>query len=933
MLRRQSPCFRPQLECLEDRLMPSVMVTTTLDPTTPIAGQLSLREAINMVNAGQVADNTILLPAGNYQNVQGALNVTHSLILQGAGDANTILDGGNKDRVLLIDPAAAVNVQISGVTVRDGNANGPGGGIDVQDAAGQSSVLTVQNCIISGNTANSSISANYGGGIAVNNGDVNVLNCQVIDNQVSGAAGAGFGGGIADSNGGTGNITVSDSILAGNTAAGGGGIALVGGGPGSLTVTGSTVRDNSLTTIDAGGGGIFANTLGAVRISETTIQGNTSLTDGGGFAEQSNGPANILFSNDTIDDNLSLQGNGGGIAVETASNVTIQNSTISNNVAAGLGGGLLLNNLVLTAMLQDSTVSNNIAGSSGGGGVDEAAMLTATNSTFDGNDARNGNGGALDVNGANQTVTLSNDILRNNGAVGSGGALADNSAGSTLTVNNCLILNNAASLGGGLNASGGTAVVANSLFVNNAASASGGGIIQGAGTLSVRDSQFTGNVAGSEGGGLFSQGLLTFEVSGSTFNNNRAGTGGAVCSVSSIGTVPPPSMLTNDTFTGNTALDGAAIADGANDTLMVLNDTISGNTATPGGTGAGFYLFAFPVTVVFQNTIVAGNTASTDPDINASPVTDNGGNFIGNLTGSTGFKAGTLTGDPLLGPLANNGGPLAGVPGDQQVVQTEALLPGSPAIDKGVAMGAPTTDERGFTRPIGVGPDIGAFEFQNAALTVSVTPATPTVLVHGSEMFTVTVTNTSGNALPADNSTLAVTLSAGLTPTSPLTFTLGALAAGQSQTFTVTATATTLGTQTITAAVTSPDANPNTVSANVTVVTPPPAPPSAPPPSPPTTTTTHTPVGGLTLFAFGFGPTGIDLFEVDSVGDVFALPLQGGGAPLFLNTALHLPLAVLQDGQLLALLAGSNGQNYLIDILNPFSPLIEPTVIATLLHR
>jgi Domain of unknown function DUF11 len=627
--------------------------------------------------------------------------------------------------------------------------------------------------------------------------------------------------------------------------------------------------------------------------------------------------------------------------------VTVQNSTLSGNTAALSGGGLFLGNTALTATLQGSTVSGNSAGTNGGGIEDEAPTLTATNSIFDNNQARNGNGGGLDVaNGTNQTVTLTNVTLRDNGATGSGGALADNSAGSSLTLGNCLVQSNAATQGGGLNASGGATVITNSLFVTNTANIGpnslglGGGIFQGAGTLTVRNSQFTGNAASFEGGGLLSSGLLTFTVSGSTFNNNVAGQlGGALCSVRSTGTVPPPSMLTNDTFTDNTAFDGAAIADGANDTLMLLNDTISGNTATPGGNGGGFSLFAFPVTVVFQNTIVAGNTADTAPDVNSFgiTVTDNGGNFIGNLSGSTGFGPGTLTGNPLLGPLADNGGPLAGATDDQQVVQTEALLAGSPAIDKGVAMGAPTSDERGFGRPDGGAgqlADIGAFEFQNVALTVAVAPATPTVLVNGTATFTVTVTNSGDNALPADNSTLAVTLSAGLTPTSSLTFNVGALAAGQSIHFTVTATATALGTQTLTATITSVDATPNTVtaSATVNVVTPPPALPPAPPSSPPTTTT-HTPVGALTLFAFGFGPTGIDLFEVDSAGDVFAQPLLGGGTPLFLNTALHLPLAVLQDGQLLALLAGSNGQNFLIDIFNPFNPLIEPSVIAALLHR
>ena len=45
--------------------------------------------------------------------------------------------------------------------------------------------------------------------------------------------------------------------------------------------------------------------------------------------------------------------------------------------------------------------------------------------------------------------------------------------------------------------------------------------------------------------------------------------------------------------------------------------------------------------------------------------------------------------DPRLGPLANNGGPTF----------TQALLPGSPAIDAGVAVPGVTTDQRGDPRP------------------------------------------------------------------------------------------------------------------------------------------------------------------------------------------------------------------------------------------
>jgi hypothetical protein len=86
-----------------------------------------------------------------------------------------------------------------------------------------------------------------------------------------------------------------------------------------------------------------------------------------------------------------------------------------------------------------------------------------------------------------------------------------------------------------------------------------------------------------------------------------------------------------------------------------------------------------------------------------------GDNLIGATNGSSGFSApGDLVGstnlllNPKLGPLADNGGPTL----------TMALLPGSPAIDAGSAVGGPATDQRGVPRPQGPSVDIGAFEFQ-----------------------------------------------------------------------------------------------------------------------------------------------------------------------------------------------------------------------------
>lgn len=69
-----------------------------------------------------------------------------------------------------------------------------------------------------------------------------------------------------------------------------------------------------------------------------------------------------------------------------------------------------------------------------------------------------------------------------------------------------------------------------------------------------------------------------------------------------------------------------------------------------------------------------------------------------------GYSTGTniITADPLLGPLADNGG----------FNMTHALGAGSSAIDAGDMTVCPATDQRGVARPIGGGCDIGAYEYE-----------------------------------------------------------------------------------------------------------------------------------------------------------------------------------------------------------------------------
>jgi hypothetical protein len=94
-------------------------------------------------------------------------------------------------------------------------------------------------------------------------------------------------------------------------------------------------------------------------------------------------------------------------------------------------------------------------------------------------------------------------------------------------------------------------------------------------------------------------------------------------------------------------------------------------------------------------------------------------------------------------------------------------------------------------------------------------------------------------------------------------------------------------------------------------------------------TSVNNPVGSASVFAIGLGPTGIDWFEVDSKGEVFAQSYFGGN-PQLVSTSLQFLLAVISDNSLLALLDGGSGPNYVMVVFDPFVPLVAPALFAAL---
>jgi hypothetical protein len=280
----------------------------------------------------------------------------------------------------------------------------------------------------------------------------------------------------------------------------------------------------------------------------------------------------------------------------------------------------------------------------------------------------------------------------------------------------------------------------------------GGGLaVLGDSALTLRDSIVTSNTAPLDGGGIFNSATLTV-IDSLVSHNTAVGAGGGIAALLAVTT------LSRVTVRGNTSMNGVGggvyILDGPLDVvdstisgnqavlgggmynaggLAVINSTVSGNIG--GGIFNGNYMIpvslslynatitrnqgggifnssggTFVNTVYLQNTLLDGNL-----DDCLGTVTSQGYNLFSTTAGCT-ISGGMhdLKNVPgKTGPLQNNGGPTF----------TNALLPGSPAIDAGNPFGCLDnlgatlhTDQRGAPRPAdGAGSticDIGAFELQ-----------------------------------------------------------------------------------------------------------------------------------------------------------------------------------------------------------------------------
>ena len=333
-----------------------------------------------------------------------------------------------------------------------------------------------------------------------------------------------------------------------------------------------------------------------------------------------------------------------------------------------------------------------------GGAIHNAGNLTVTNCVFESCKARGGEGGS----GAQFT----NQGGQPAGAA-RGGAIFSN--GTSLTVTSCLFTGNDATGGNGGRGSSDTQGGQFSFGGGGGTggAAQGAAIYVAAGTTSITRSTFSGQTVNGGfggGGGQFSN------TSGSGTNPGGAGAnaeGGAIYAA-------PALSLIHCTVANGICRAGTGGSSGSG--LFAA----SGVAAGGGVFGAG--------TVTIGNTLVATNRVAvgfnilTNADVSGA-FASQGYNLIGALPGGVaGFTGATeLTGTTAL-PLDPRI-PFSPAPNGFSVGSLR-LLPGSPAVDKGRALGGATVDQRGLARSVdlsdvdfpnavgGDGTDIGAFESQ-----------------------------------------------------------------------------------------------------------------------------------------------------------------------------------------------------------------------------
>src|SRR5262249_27368299 len=196
------PAFRPWLETLEDRTLPTVF-NLTINPAMDPSG--AVKELITDMNSANSAGgtNTLNLYAGGVYDLTAVNNSTNSAnglpVISGGGKkaaADNLTISGNGDIIQrdtsapafrLFDVAQGASLTLENVTLQAGKAFGSGAAAD-GGAIYNQGTLTLNGATVQGNTAQGSDGAPADGGAIYNQGTLTLNGTTVQGNTAQGSA-------------------------------------------------------------------------------------------------------------------------------------------------------------------------------------------------------------------------------------------------------------------------------------------------------------------------------------------------------------------------------------------------------------------------------------------------------------------------------------------------------------------------------------------------------------------------------------------------------------------------------------------------------------------------------------------------------------------------------------------------------------------------